>query len=137
MADIGRIVFTQNVTDHLRDLLHGRNSLEDKSGASAGPETVEAKPRVTEKDEMKGFKPSGFKSSFKPAAAAPVPVAPTEARTDDVDGQSMEMDTEDVDGEALDNNIDGEELEDLDGEALEDVDGAPMEEEEDMDGEPL
>lgn len=128
-----RIVFTQNVTDNLRNLLVGRKPDGDTTKPSTQAEVTDPGPRAIE-DEMRGFKPSGFKSSFKPAAPAPE----TAMGDTDVVGQSMEMDDEDVDGEALDGDVDGEELEDLDGEALDDVDGAPMDmEEEDMDGEPL
>jgi U2-associated protein SR140 len=111
--------------------------LDDTSQPSKQPAKAEEKLPVSETNEMRGFKSSGFKSSFKPAA----PVAPTLSEgtaidDGDIDGQSMEMDTEDIEGEALDHDVDGEEMEDLDGEALDGVDGAPMEEE-DMDGEPL
>lgn len=143
-----RIVFTQNVTDNLRDLLEGRTSLDTNSDPATKQVVMEEKPRAEGQGEMKGFKPSGFKSSFKPAA--PTLPAPADPEHDDadVDGQEMDMDTEvvdgealvaDVDGEALEEDVDGEALDDVDGEALDDVDGAPMEmdKEEDTDGEPL
>lgn len=88
---------------------------------------------------MKGFKSSGFKSSFKAAAPAPLAVIPTE---EDVDGEEM---PEDVDGEEM-VDIDGEAMDDVDGEPIpvnearaddDDVDGLPMEMDDDLDGEPM
>jgi hypothetical protein len=97
---------------------------------------------------MSGFKPSGFKSSFKPAApAAPILDLATSAglQHEDVDGENIDgapLD-EDVDGEELigantDGDTDGEELEEVvvDGEAPE-LDGEPMEMDDDTDGAPL
>lgn len=120
--------------------------MEDISETSIKPEMEEVSTLKAEEGEMRGFKPSGFKSSFKPAAPALTPSAttPTEmnATEADTDGQSMEMD-EDVDGDAME-DLDGEALDDVDGEIIEpaqegdDMDGLPMDlEEEDMDGEPL
>lgn len=88
---------------------------------------------------MAGFKSSGFKSSFKPAA--PIILEPTpDVDGEDIDGAPLDEDV-DVDGAPLDEDedLDGEELEEvgIDGEALDlDLDGQPMELD-DVDGAPL
>lgn len=73
-------------------------------------------------DAMTGFKPSGFKSSFKPAAPVVEPV--TDVQSGGVDATRPEGD----------GDVDGEELAEVDGEPMDDVDGAPMD---DVDGEEM
>jgi U2-associated protein SR140 len=95
----------------------------------------EERNRITEPvkvDDMAGFKSSGFKSAFKPAA----PIIP-EPSQGDIDGAPLDEDA-DVDGAPLDEDVDGAPLEgdeDLDGEELEEVgiDGEAL----DLDGQPM
>jgi U2-associated protein SR140 len=89
-------------------------------------------PEPVKVDDMAGFKSSGFKSSFKPAA--PVIAEPIQ---EDLDGSPLD-ENEDVDGAPLDDDVDGAPLdadEDLDGEELEEVgiDGEAL----DLHGQPL
>ena len=87
---------------------------------------------------MAGFKSSGFKSSFKPAAYI-IPEPTPDVDGEDIDGAPLD-EVVDVDGAPLDEdeNLDGEELEEvgIDGEAL-DLDGQPIELDDDVDGAPL
>lgn len=92
-------------------------------------EEKQAVEKTEEVDKpMVGFKSSGFKSSFKPIAA--VPSAAPIAAEEDVDGEAMgDLDGEalDVDGEAMDEDLDGEVIDDVDGEAMDDdLDGEAM-----------
>ncbi|ORY26262.1 hypothetical protein BCR39DRAFT_541703 [Naematelia encephala] len=140
------IVFTSDVSDRMRNLFNGSQTLEPTpTPLEEGPSAPIEQPAIKAKPE-KGFKTSGFKSSFKPLAAVSAPAAPAEyvdgeplAATEaaDVDGEPLASGegAEDVDGEDMDMDLDGEPAEDLDGEVLGDMDGEPIEE--DVDGEAL
>lgn len=129
-AYLSRIVFTQDVGEHLRGLLDGSLKLEteeEKAAEKAAAEAAVELDKAKREEEPSKFKTSGFKSSFKPmGAASTAPPAPPPAN-DDVDGEPIQVDNEDLDGEAID-DVDGEAMdEDLDGEAIdEDVDGEAM-----------
>lgn len=95
----------------------------------------------SDRDELAGFKPSAFKSSFKPAAPVAEAVT-TDHETDDLDDLDGEdMVDGDVDGEELEDGVDGVEdvdgapMDDLDGEEMGDVDGQPLAD--DLDGEAI
>ena len=121
-----RIVFTSDITDKLRSVLHG---------ASAHPvkDTTEKRPQVAttvgESQSSKALDSSrfkkagagGFKSTFV-TSVMPVPSAEAmsvpAANDEDLDGEAMDQD---LDGEAMDEDLDGEAMqddEDLDGEAM-------------------
>lgn len=132
-----RIVYTQDVASELRARLEGKQ----KKVESNEEEADHAQAQVTiqsERDEMAGFKPSAFKSSFKPAAPVAEPVT-TNHETDDLDDLDGEdMDAGDVDGEELGDgveDVDGAPMDDLDGEEMGDVDGQPLAD--DLDGEAI
>jgi U2-associated protein SR140 len=125
---LSRIVFTQDVGEHLRGLLDGSLKLEteeEKAAKEAAAETAVRLDKAKREEEPSRFKTSGFKSSFKPMGAAST--APTAPANDEVDGEPIQVDNENLDGEAID-DVDGEAMdEDFDGEAIdEDVDGEAM-----------
>jgi U2-associated protein SR140 len=128
---LSRIVFTQDVGEHLRGLLDGSLKLEteeEKAAKEAAAETAVRLDKAKREEEPSRFKTSGFKSSFKPmGAASTAPPAPPAPADDDVDGEPIQVDNENLDGEAID-DVDGEAMdEDFDGEAIdEDVDGEAM-----------
>lgn len=120
---IYRIVYTQDVAGELRARLEGK--YKQVALDSEGSDQQDKRPVAQNgNNDMAGFKPSGFKSSFKPAAPIVEPAA--EPDVGDLDGEQM---GEDVDGELIGDEIDGEEMEDDDN-----VDGAPMD---DLDGEEM
>jgi U2-associated protein SR140 len=146
-----RIVFTQEVSDQLRALLDGNLTLEQIDAAKRaqdvaavaedGPDKKDRRNRE-EESAGKGFKTSGFKSSFKRIGNLEQQAedllnealggsAQASAAGENVDGEAM--DEEELDGEAMDGDIDGEEM-DIDGEEMEDLDGEEME---DLDGEAM
>jgi U2-associated protein SR140 len=135
-----RIVYTQDVASELRARLEGKHKKVESN--EEGADHAEAQvTNQSERDEMAGFKPSAFKSSFKPAAPVAEPVT-TDRETDDLDDLDGEdMDNGDVDGEELGDGIDGVEdadgapMDDLDGEEMGDVDGQPLAD--DLDGEAI
>jgi U2-associated protein SR140 len=129
-------VFTAEVHESLRGLLHKQCTLESLAAGPAQPEPEQPKETTT-------FKSAGFKSSFKrigedaePAAAGSVSAVPPPPPAADIDGEGMN----DADSQAIpDQNLDGEALaEDVDGEPLgdEDLDGEDLDGE-DLDGEDL
>jgi U2-associated protein SR140 len=133
---IDRIVYTQDVAEEFRSRLAG--VVHEEAGDMVANQEAE-EPAIQRKvDDMAGFKPSGFKSSFKPAAPAAAPIVSDETEgQDDVDGEEI---ADDIDGAPLDEDIDGAPLEDdVDGQSMEmddDVDGAPLDDV-DVDGEAI
>ena len=109
------------MTDKLRLFFDGAT----EASLAPAPALKPAEPEVAPSSEPapSRFKKGGFKAAFVPVAAAPVVQAvPISAPVEpDVDLDGEEMD-DDRDGEAME-DLDGE---DMDGEAMEDVDGEAM-----------
>jgi U2-associated protein SR140 len=127
-------VYTQETSQALRQLFMGETTLDELEAAKhaklAAPS--EAKAKLDKPNEelgkTKGFKSSGFKSSFKRVKAP-------EEEAEDILREALGGagdPAEDLDGEEMD--LDGEEM-DLDGEEV-DLDGEPMGDD-DLDGEPM
>lgn len=123
-------MYTQETSQILRSLFEGNITLDDLEKAAAGisnatqipggeseagKESSSGQPAV----KAKGFKTSGFKSSFK--------------RIDPAQ-EAEDLLRETLGGGAGGEDIDGEEM-DLDGEEM-DLDGEPMRDD-DLDGEPM
>lgn len=137
------------MTERLRTLLQGTAPLDIKQETLENQDIAPPKIKPGEEAEMRGFKTSGFKSSFKPAEMDREPLSGSVLDEGDVDGDPMDMGAgdDDVDGEALNGadsqtsyDLDGEAFGDIDGEELnaetvDDAHGAPIDD--DMDGEPL
>jgi U2-associated protein SR140 len=117
------IIFPPDFTQQLRRRIEGQVQEEAP--------VVEEAPVIVE--EPAPAPVSRFKtSSFKPAEELAEP--PKTAVPDEGGESPMDMES-DVDGQSLDDNIDGEPLENFDGEPTDDIDGMPLEE--DIDGAPL
>ncbi|WVQ93326.1 hypothetical protein IAU59_000394 [Kwoniella sp. CBS 9459] len=107
------IVFNSESAEYLRGLLDGTQSLASPVDllAAAKAQTEATAPKAESNADESKFKASGFKSSFKPISA-------TAAQSGD-----------DLDGAPIGGVIDGDAMEmddDLDGEAMEDLDGEEM-----------
>jgi U2-associated protein SR140 len=119
----------------LRQLLLGEATLQDLAEAKAAKGIkssevkVEAEKRDPEIGETKGFKTSGFKSSFKRVLD---PATEAENMLNEVLGTKADQGKEDTDLDGEEMDIDGEEMDpDLDGEPMDDDD------DDDLDGEPM
>lgn len=122
------IVFPAETTTELRNRLEG--SMETSRG------TEEVEPEVVTTEPMpQTLRPRFKASSFKPAE-------PTESFNDSVakgspassEAMSLDTDSDNVDGKPLDDDVDGQPLDDVDGEPFDDVDGEPLDE---VDGLPM
>ncbi|OCF31376.1 U2-associated protein SR140 [Kwoniella heveanensis BCC8398] len=109
------IVFNSESAEYLRGLLDGTQSLAPPVDplAVAKAENESRAVKLESNEDESRFKTSGFKSSFKPIAAA----STAQQSGDDLDGEPIGGD---IDGEAMDMD------DDLDGEAMEDLDGEEM-----------
>lgn len=126
-------MYTQETSQALRQLLLGEVTLQDLEEAKAAKAANSEEVKVEVKrdpgiGETKGFKTSGFKSSFKRVLD---PATEAENMLNEVLGSKPEQGEEDMD-------LDGEEM-DIDGEAMDpdDLDGEPMDDDDDLDGEPM
>jgi U2-associated protein SR140 len=122
----GRILFTSDVTDKLRSILNGASAhpiRQDDAGIKSKPSNGDRDSQLDQPLAVNRFKKAtagGFKSTF-------VAAGPAEAVSELAAGVTTNEE-----------DLDGEEMEDLDGEQLdEDLDGDAMEEEEDLDGEAM
>lgn len=126
-------MFTQEISDQLRALLDGQVTLEqideakrvEAAKADTKAQAAAKQDRRDRDDDLagRGFKSSGFKSSFK--------------RIGNIEQEAEDLMNEVMAAGGVDENEDGEPMEmeeDLDGEPMgDDLDGEPM----DLDGEPL
>lgn len=130
---MSRIVYTQDVAGVFRARLEGKQTQLEQEETAREAQEAEEKTARTEVDQMSGFKSSGFKSSFKPAAAVVEPVAVAGDIEGDIDGEEIDVE---ADGEMMDDvDVDGAPMDDVDGEEMEDVDGQALDD--DLDGEAL